>query len=60
MSRRPAPTTTYVFRVRIRGGFYAPPGAPSIWREVELVADQTLAELGESIPPAFGFDADRS
>jgi hypothetical protein len=49
---------TYVFCVRILGGFYAPPGAPSIWREVELAADQTLAELGEHIPAAFGFDDD--
>jgi hypothetical protein len=58
MSRRHAPTPTYVFRVRILGGFYAPPGAPGIWREVELAADQTLAELGERIPAAFGFDDD--
>jgi hypothetical protein len=49
---------SYVFRVRILGGFYAPPGAPSIWREVELAADQTLAELGERIPAAFEFDDD--
>ena len=56
MSPRPAPT--YVFRVRILGGFYAPPGALRIWREVELAADQTLAELGEHIPAAFGFDDD--
>ena len=36
-------------------GFYAPPG---IWREIELAANQTLAELGTSIPPAFRFDDD--
>jgi Plasmid pRiA4b ORF-3-like protein len=58
MSRLHAPIPSYVFRVRILGGFYAPPGAPSIWREVELAADQTLAELGERIPAAFGFDDD--
>jgi Plasmid pRiA4b ORF-3-like protein len=58
MSRRHTPTSTYVFRVRILGGFYAPPGGPSIWREVELAGDQTLAELGEHIPVAFGFDDD--
>jgi Plasmid pRiA4b ORF-3-like protein len=58
MSRSQVPMPTYVFRLRILGGFYAPPGAPSIWREIELAADQTLAELGERIPPAFGFDDD--
>jgi hypothetical protein len=58
MSRRHASASTFVFRVRILGGFYAPPGGPSIWREVELAADQTLAELGEAIPAAFGFDDD--
>jgi hypothetical protein len=58
MSRLHAPMPSYVFRVRILGGFYAPPGAPSIWREIELAADQTLAELGERIPAAFEFDDD--
>ena len=47
---------TYTFRVRILGGFYAPPGARRIWRELELTADQTLADLGDAIPLAFGFD----
>jgi hypothetical protein len=56
MSRRHASTS--VFRVRILGGFYAPSGGPSIWREIELAADQTLGELGEAIPAAFGFDDD--
>src|SRR5215216_5393694 len=46
----------YTFRVRILGGFYAPPGARRIWRELELTADQTLADLGDAIPLAFGFD----
>ncbi len=56
----PPPRThaLHVWRVRILGGFYAPPGAPSSWREVELAADQTLAELGERIPAAFEFDDD--
>jgi hypothetical protein len=58
MPPRHAAMPTYVFRVRILGGFYAPAGAPSIWREVELAAGQTLAELGERIPAAFGFDDD--
>lgn len=58
-ARATAPTQyTCTFRVRIRGGFYAPPDARSIWRELELRADQTLADLGEAIPPAFGFDDD--
>jgi hypothetical protein len=58
MSPRHPPTSTSVFRVRILGGFSAPSGEPGIWREVELAADQTLAELGEAIPVAFGFDDD--
>jgi hypothetical protein len=58
MFRRSASMPTYIFRVRIRGGFYAPAGGPSIWRELELAADQTLAKLGERIPAAFGFDDD--
>jgi Plasmid pRiA4b ORF-3-like protein len=47
---------TFTFRVRILGGFYAPRGARRIWRELELTADQTLADLGHAIPLAFGFD----
>jgi pRiA4b ORF-3-like protein len=58
MSRPSAAMPSYVFRVRILGGFYAPPGAPGIWREIELAGDQTLAELGASIPAAFGFEDD--
>jgi hypothetical protein len=49
---------TCIFRIRIVGGFYAPPQASKVWREVELRADQTLADLGGLIPPAFGFDDD--
>ncbi len=41
--------TTYTFRVRILGGFYAPPDAGQIWRELELTGGQTLADLGEVI-----------
>ena len=48
--------STYTFRVRIIGGVYAPPDARQIWRELELTGDQTLADLGEAIPLAFGFD----
>lgn len=57
--RATAPTPyTCTFRVRILGGYYAPPDARSVWRELELRADQTLADLGEAIPLAFGFDDD--
>jgi pRiA4b ORF-3-like protein len=48
--------STHAFRVRILGGFYAPPHARQIWRELELTGDQTLGDLGEAIPLAFGFD----
>jgi hypothetical protein len=48
--------STHTFRVRILGGFYAPPHARQIWRELELTGDQTLGDLGEAIPLAFGFD----
>ena len=52
---RPDPPL-YTFRVRILGGFYAPEDAADIWREIELAANQTLGDLGEAIPLAFGFD----
>jgi hypothetical protein len=61
MSRPRASTPrihTHTFQVRIRDGAYAPPDAESIWREIELRGDQTLADLGQEIPPAFGFDDD--
>ncbi len=48
--------STHTFRVRILGGFNAPPQARRIWRELELTGDQTLGDLGEAIPLAFGFD----
>ncbi len=51
-------THTCTFRIRILRGFYAPSDALEIWREVEVRADQTLADLGELIPSAFGFDDD--
>jgi hypothetical protein len=47
---------TYTFRVRILGGVYAPPDGRQIWRELELTGNQTLGDLGEAIPLAFGFD----
>jgi hypothetical protein len=46
----------YIFRVRIRGGFFAPPDATAIWREIAVAANQALADLGEAIPLAFDFD----
>jgi Plasmid pRiA4b ORF-3-like protein len=47
--------STHTFRVRLLGGFSAPPDARQIWRELELTGDQTLSDLGEAIPLAFGF-----
>jgi hypothetical protein len=46
----------YTFRVRIRGGFSAPKREPAIGREIEIAANQSLADLGEIIPLAFDFD----
>lgn len=46
----------YTFRVRILQGFFAPVDARSIWREIEVAANQTLADLGNAIPLAFDFD----
>jgi hypothetical protein len=45
----------YTFRVRIHGGFAAPADAAAVWRELEVAANQTLADLGNAIPEAFGF-----
>jgi hypothetical protein len=53
---RSATPATYTFRVRILGGLYAPVDSGQIWRELELTGDQTLGDLGEAIPLAFGFD----
>jgi hypothetical protein len=53
--RQPEPPI-YTFRVRILGGFFAPEDARSVWREIEVAANQTLADLGEAIPLAFDFD----
>jgi hypothetical protein len=52
---RPEPPI-YTFRVRILGGYYAPPRATAVWREIEIAANQTLADLGDAIPLAFDFD----
>ncbi len=53
--RQPEPPI-YTFRVRIRGGYYAPAGKAAVWREIEIAASQTLADLGNAIPLAFDFD----
>ena len=53
--RQPEPPI-YTFRVRIRGGYYAPAGEAAVWREIEIAANQTLADLGNAIPLAFDFD----
>jgi hypothetical protein len=56
-SPRPSVTpSTHTVRVRILGGLYAPPDARQVWRGLDLTGDQTLADLGEAIPLAFGFD----
>jgi pRiA4b ORF-3-like protein len=57
MPRRKQPEPPiYTFRVRIPGGSYAPTGATEVWREIEVAANQTLADLGNAIPLAFDFD----
>ncbi len=53
-SPRPKPQI-YTFRVRILGGYYAPPDSTAIWRDIEIPANQTLADLGHAIPLAFDF-----
>jgi hypothetical protein len=53
--RQPEPPIS-TFRVRILEGLSAPENARSIWREIEIASNQTLADLGEAIPLAFGFD----
>ena len=55
-TRRQVEPPIYTVRVRILGGFLAPEDARSIWREIEVAANQTLEDLGEAIPLAFGFD----
>ena len=53
--RQPEPPI-YTFRARIRSGYDAPSGATEVWREIEVAANQTLADLGNAIPLAFDFD----
>jgi Plasmid pRiA4b ORF-3-like protein len=51
--RCPAATHSYPPTSSASGSWAASPPRPT--RRVELAADQTLAELGEAIPAAFGF-----
>lgn len=53
--KRPEPPI-YTFRVRIRRGYYAPADSTEIWRDIEIAANQTLADFGDLIPLAFDFD----
>ncbi len=53
--RQPEPPI-YTFRARIRGGYDTPSRATEVWREIEVAANQTLADLGNAIPLAFDFD----
>lgn len=53
--RQPEPPI-YAFRVRILEGLATPEDARLIWREIAIAANQTLADLGEAIPRAFGLE----
>jgi len=53
--RQPEPPI-YTFRVRILGGYDAPSKTTAVWRDIEVAANQTLADLGNAIPEAFAFD----
>jgi hypothetical protein len=55
-TRRQLEPPIYTFRVRILEGLDVPEAARSVWREIEIAANQTLADLGEAIPLAFDFD----
>jgi len=57
MPRHIVPTPPIItFRVRLPG-FVDEDGTKvdAVWREIEVAANQTLADLGEAIPLAFGF-----
>ena len=55
-TRHPSEPPIFTVRVRILGGSFAPTTARSVWREIEIAANQTLADLGEASPLTFGFD----
>jgi hypothetical protein len=54
--RVPPVPPIFTFRVRLPG-YTDEDGAKvdEVWREIEVATNQTLAELGEAIPLAFGF-----
>lgn len=45
----------YTFRVRILGSYVVPIEKNAVSREIEVAANQSLADLGEAIPHAFDF-----
>jgi hypothetical protein len=47
-TRRAPEPPIYTFRVRLKF-------MPGLWREIEIGANQSLEDLGEAIPLAFGF-----
>lgn len=56
-SRRFVPEAPiHTFRVRIRDGFYLRQDPSGVLREIEIAANQTMADLGWAIPLAFGFE----
>lgn len=46
----------YTFRVRILGSYVVPIEKSAVFREIEVAANQSLADLGMAIPLAFDFD----
>jgi hypothetical protein len=59
-SPRPSVTpSTYTVRVRILSGFYAPPDARQIWRELELdqVARPVVPSAGRTAPATVRSEA---
>jgi len=56
--RVPPEPPSLTFRVRLPGYLDEDDGTrvADVRREIELAANQTLADLGEAIPAAFGFD----
>jgi hypothetical protein len=54
--RFPVEPPVSTFRVRLLGGRNAPPNCKEIWRDVEVGANQFVAQLGDAIPLAFGIE----
>ena len=48
----------YRFRVQVLGSGMFGPVAEDAWRDIELAANQTMADFGNAIPLAFDFDLD--